>query len=84
MHPLDKRQSSKTKDDSYLGFPLTKEVTNLGSMRQKVSIKYTEGQLHRLVDMLGENDAIESIVYKKKMESNFTSWSEYDLMVLGQ
>lgn len=53
-------------------------------MIQKVSIKYTEGQLHRLVDMLGENDAIESIVYKKKMESNFTSWSEYDLMVLGQ
>lgn len=53
-------------------------------MIQKVSIKYTEGQLHRLVDMLGENDAIESIVYKKKMESNFTSWSEYDLVVLGQ
>ena len=53
-------------------------------MIQKVSIKYTEGQLHRYVDMLGENYTIQSIVYKKKKESNFTSWSEYDLMVLGQ
>ena len=35
------------------------------------------------VDMLGKNYAIESTVYKKK-EPNFTSWSEYDLMVLVQ